>query len=290
MTSPLVSILVPCYGDRATLPMALASLVAQTVDDWECIVVDDGSTPPVEPVVERFDDDRFRLRRLSKNRGRAIARQTGLQMARGEFVAMLDADDWCYPNRLERQLELLDGYGELAAVACGVCVIDDREQLTGVRSFGDADPEIRIGSSTAAPSVSFPTMMFRRKVAMSADFDPQLRRGEDGDYLMKALGGRRFGVTQWIGYAYRDYYSPAMVDEALLAFRCQRRLAKSRMSEAPLRFGALYAASWVRTGVYRTARISGRGKWLFDRRNRPATSDVRQRFERQRRTVEEALP
>ena len=283
--TPRVTITIPCYGAGSTLGMALASVVAQTVDDWECVIVDDGSTPPVAPIVERFEDSRFRLHRFDDNRGRPVARQQAIDMARGDYVCMLDADDWYYPEKLERQLALLDDEPTLAAVSTAVAVVDDEDRLVGVRSLADSGLEVRVGDRNRPPKVVFPSMMFRRQVVEQGTFDPRLRRAEDPDFLMKILGGRRYGVTDEISYAYRETYSPKAVDEALLALRCQRITFRERFGDAPVESGWQYLGSLARTGIYRVARAVGRGEWLFDRRNREASAGERRRFVDRRRAV-----
>ena len=288
--TPLVSVTIPTYRATDTLAVALASLRAQTVDDWECIVVDDGSPKPAKPVVEAFDDRRIRLHTFRTNRGRPTARQKAIDIACGDYIAMLDADDWYYPDKLETQLEIISGDPALAAVSTAMAVVDDDCRLRGKRTFSDDAVDVRIGDRRRPPRIGFSPTLFRGDVARSARFDPRLRRAEDPDFLMKVLGGRRFAVTRRITYAYREVFSKQAIDEALVAFRCQRTTFGDRLLSAPLRFGGQYLWSLVKTGIYRIARATGGGRWLFERRNRAVTDGERQTFERHRRTVFDHLP
>jgi glycosyltransferase involved in cell wall biosynthesis len=94
---PLFSIIIPAYGRAPLLAEAIESVANQTVRNFECIVVDDGSPEPLEVV----DDSRFRLIRRQKNEGPAVARNAGLQDAVGRHVIFLDSDDLFTPDRLE---------------------------------------------------------------------------------------------------------------------------------------------------------------------------------------------
>ena len=97
--SALVSVMMPVYNASASIPRALASLFAQSYEEWECIVVDDGSTDGSADVVTRCRDSRVRCVRLPENRGRAVARQTALDVANGRYLAFLDADDRWRPRQ-----------------------------------------------------------------------------------------------------------------------------------------------------------------------------------------------
>jgi glycosyltransferase involved in cell wall biosynthesis len=103
--SSLVSVIVPLYNGRPFIEPALESLRASTYEDWEAVVVDDGSTDGGGDLVEALAKAEPRIRLVrQQNQGLGAARNTGLREAGGEFVAFLDADDLWLPHKLERQL------------------------------------------------------------------------------------------------------------------------------------------------------------------------------------------
>ena len=114
-----VSIIIPLYNKAPYLRRALESISAQTFEDFEVIVVDDGSTDNGAAIVADFPDTRFRLL-TQANAGPGAARNAGVEQARGEFLAFLDADDEWLPNYLQESVSLLGSLGsEVASVTCG---------------------------------------------------------------------------------------------------------------------------------------------------------------------------
>ncbi|HVB33511.1 MAG TPA: glycosyltransferase family 2 protein [Patescibacteria group bacterium] len=121
MTAPLVSVIMPARNAEKTVGYAIASVLEQTMNDLELIVVDDASTDATVSVVEAMDDPRIRLLRSRRNIRYAAARNLGLRYARGKWAAFLDADDEWMPERLERLLVTAQGRED--------CYIADLEVL-----------------------------------------------------------------------------------------------------------------------------------------------------------------
>ena len=104
---PLVSIVVPCYNSARYLRPCLDSVINQTYDNLECIVVDDGSTDDTKAVVHEYQDKDSRVKYLYQdNGGEASAKNHGLEHACGEWVHVLDSDDWIAPDKIANQVEL----------------------------------------------------------------------------------------------------------------------------------------------------------------------------------------
>ncbi|MGA2834478.1 MAG: glycosyltransferase family 2 protein [Terracidiphilus sp.] len=106
---PLVSVITPVYNAARWLPATLASVRAQTLTDWEHILVDDGSTDRSLDILETAarEDARFRVLRMERNSGPAVARNFALNAAQGRFIAILDADDLWAPEKLFRCVEFM---------------------------------------------------------------------------------------------------------------------------------------------------------------------------------------
>lgn len=129
--SPTVSVVMPACNAEATIGAAITSVLSQTYQDVEIIVVDDGSTDGTAARVQRFGD-RTRLIRQERTRP-AIARNRGVLEASGRFVAFLDADDLWLPSKLERQMDLLNQEPSIDAVQTGAYLVNDALQVVEVR-------------------------------------------------------------------------------------------------------------------------------------------------------------
>ncbi len=100
--SPLVSVIMPCYNQARYLPSAIASLKEQTLERWECLIVDDGSTDASDETASKLAAEEPRLRVFrQENKGPSAARNVGLQQARGTYIQLLDADDLLEKKKLE---------------------------------------------------------------------------------------------------------------------------------------------------------------------------------------------
>jgi teichuronic acid biosynthesis glycosyltransferase TuaG len=111
--TPLVSVVTPAWNAEATLAAAVTSVQAQTVADWEMLIVDDGSTDSSRALAERLAarDNRIGVLGWRMNRGTAAARNAGIRAARGRYLAFLDADDLWRPEKLARQLSVMEVEG-----------------------------------------------------------------------------------------------------------------------------------------------------------------------------------
>src|SRR5271170_7421935 len=113
MSTPHFSVIIPVYNRASALPAAIGSVLAQSCQDFEIVVVDDGSRDNPQNALKQFSDPRIRFIR-QENRGGGAARNAAIDAARGRFIAPLDSDDIFLPHHLERMKTLLDGTGNTA--------------------------------------------------------------------------------------------------------------------------------------------------------------------------------
>ena len=109
MQMPLVSIITPTYNSEQFIESSIRSVQNQSYTNWEMIVVDDCSTDTTEQIISHFcqNDKRIQFYKLQKNSGPGIARNQALTLAKGRFIAFLDADDLWQPNKIQKQVEHL---------------------------------------------------------------------------------------------------------------------------------------------------------------------------------------
>ncbi len=229
---PTVSVVVPMYNAARFIEQCVASVQAQTVSDWELLIVDDGSTDESLAIATRFADQDARLRVLPVQpgtpRGVSRARQRGVDRARGEFVAFLDADDVFFPEKIERQVSALRNQPE--CVLCHTAVLakgNDSEHVTLQQAHFDT-----AGSRTRTYTFHTRADALRRNPVCNSSV--MVRR--------KALQNIRLAMPQlfqyedwvlWLALSQRGkfHYLP----EPLVAYRVHENSATSRLLAEPLR-------------------------------------------------------
>ncbi|TFL17145.1 glycosyltransferase family 2 protein [Jannaschia formosa] len=180
---PLVTVLIAAYEAEAMLPTALRSLQAQSWRNLEIIVIDDVSPDDTCAVAERFaaEDPRIRLIRMEKNGGAYVARNRGLDAARGEFVTLHDADDWSHPLKIETQMRhLAETPGTMGCTSEQARL---QEDLTCVKVRGN-------GAFTIFNTSSF--LWRKAPVRAALGYWDTVRFGADNEFIrrMQAVFGR----------------------------------------------------------------------------------------------------
>ena len=210
MGAPLVSVLLPARDADDTLAASLRSIARQSLCDWECVVVDDGSVDATRSVAARFaaTDPRFVVLPTARN-GLVAALNAGLARCRGTYVARMDADDVMHHARLAAQVKVLDAAPELVAVATHVRIFPRAQLAPGWRAY---ERWLNgIGSAAAVRAEAFvecpvvhPTLTFRRAALVGLGYR-DAGWPEDYDLVLRALArGDEIGVVPRRLHAWRD--------------------------------------------------------------------------------------
>jgi glycosyltransferase involved in cell wall biosynthesis len=183
--SPHVSVIIPVFNGESTIGRAVKSVFAQYFTDFELIIVDDGSTDQSVDFINEFARDNLRLIRHPHNLGTAAARNTGIAEARGRWIAFLDADDLWAPEKLARQIALIQQAGpNIKASASGFYLHKGGRKLTISLKLspGQFRREILFGCSISPGT----TLLVERQVFDElGGFDESFRRLEDWDWLLR---------------------------------------------------------------------------------------------------------
>jgi glycosyltransferase involved in cell wall biosynthesis len=198
---PLVSVAMAAYNAARFVEQALASLSAQTLDDLEVLVADDGSTDGTAARVEEAAqrDPRIRLLRLGRNRGQAAALNAAVDQARGRYLALLDADDEATPTRLADQAAALALEPELILAGGAVQTFQDQRPEAGALwRYAEADADIRVRNLFKTEFIHSALTFDREALdAHGLRFDPRVRLGADWDLGSRALRvGRAMNLPQ----------------------------------------------------------------------------------------------
>jgi glycosyltransferase involved in cell wall biosynthesis len=211
MLAPTFSVVIPVYNRAAALPAAIQSVLAQSDQDFEIVVVDDGSKDNPERVVEAFADPRIRCVR-KQNGGGGSARNHGIDLSRGRFVAFLDSDDIFLPHHLANMRPLVVGAERVAGYAR---MIVDRGQG---RTFLKPPRAIASGEHMATyllcdrgfvPTI---TLVADRDMAARIRYDEALPFGQDMDFAIRLyLAGCRFAMADAPGAVWNDRHDTGRV-------------------------------------------------------------------------------
>ena len=187
MSAPLVSVVMPAYNAEPYIAEAIESILAQTLEDFEFIVVDDGSTDATAEIAARYAerDSRIVLLRNERNLNLPASINRGICSARGRYVARMDADDWSYPQRLERQVALMEA-NPVVVISGGAMEICG-PSLTPIdrREYNLTDVTVRARIFRYSP-FSHPAVIFRTEAARAVGgYDDGLFAAEDYDFYFR---------------------------------------------------------------------------------------------------------
>ncbi len=271
-----VSVVIPLYQTQAYIAEALASVLAQSFTDFEVIVIDDGSNDAGPEIARSTGDSRVRVV-TQENRGLAGARNSGIRIASGEFVALLDADDVWEPEKLARHVAHLDQDPLLDVSFSASRLIDERGGDVGLvqsprgNSFRPADFFCRnpIGNGSvpvirqrALERIAFHDGRFGR----TCWFDESFRQSEDIECWMRlaVIGQCRFGYLDEALTRYRVNSGglSANVEAQLATWRRFRDKVATYAPELIAQYGRRAEAYQLRYLARRSVRTAARGQAL----------------------------
>ena len=191
---PLVSVIMPVFNGERFLAEAIESILAQTFNDFELVIVDDGSHDRSAEIVGSYaeQDDRIRFVKLEHNLGEADARNQGIAFARGEFIATMDCDDVSLPQRLQRQLDVFARNPEIGVLGTGAQAVN--EELRPLFNFDLPQQHalivinLFVGSFFIHPS----TMMRRDALSSVGGYEPSRLTAPDTELWSRLMWRTRF--------------------------------------------------------------------------------------------------
>lgn len=176
MNKPKISVIMAVYNTEKYLPSAIESILGQSYDNFEFIIIEDGSTDKSLEIIKSYKDQRIKLVENGKNMGHTYSLNCGLDLACGEYIARMDSDDISLPKRFAKQVKFMDLHREIAV--CG----------TWVKTFGKGvnftnryltDPEDIKANLLFYTSLAHPTVMIRKSVLNKHNLKYAIERDRD---------------------------------------------------------------------------------------------------------------
>jgi glycosyltransferase involved in cell wall biosynthesis len=204
---PEISIVIPAYNAEKTIKKTIESVLEQTYQDFEIIVINDGSIDKTVQIVESFKDKRINIFSY-ENCGLPTARNRGIYRSTGEFIAFLDADDLWTKDKLEMQLNALKESPEAGLAYSWTCFMDVDEQGEAVSFLrspeyafaGDVYQQLLIGDFIHSGSN---TLIRYQAIQAAGEFEPTLKSCEDWDYWLRIAARFHFVVVPKYQILYR---------------------------------------------------------------------------------------
>jgi glycosyltransferase EpsE len=184
---PLVSVIIAVYNGSELIASALESIAEQTFQDWECIVCDDGSTDKTWEITKNIADNNSKIVpiRNNQNRGAAYARNRCIDIAKGKYIAIQDADDISYPTRLEEQVNFLDVFSDISVVGSYTTLSDTNSRFWGEIKAPEVPRNVDWLKGTQVLHAS--VMMRREDVILAGKYDERLPQAEDYDLFIRMV-------------------------------------------------------------------------------------------------------
>lgn len=214
---PLVTIAMPIYNAGPYLRMAVLSMVQQTYQNWELLLVDDGSTDSALQSIKDLLDPRIRIFQDRINKGLAVRLNECIDLAKGKYIARMDQDDVSFPERLARQVAMLEESSLLDLIATRAITINEVGDITGeypcALSHHDICARPWLGFYLPHPTWMGATAWFRRYLYTV----PGPYFCEDQELLLRSFRDSQFGTVDEVLFAYR-----------IRSAVSQKKLAKTR--------------------------------------------------------------
>lgn len=200
---PTVSVIIPTYQRANLVPLAIKSVLAQTYQDYEIIVVNDGSTDNTKEVLAKFVPQIIAIHQ--ENRGLSAARNTGIKASQGKYIAFLDDDDRWLPEKLAKQIPILETKPKVGLVFSDTFAVDNQDKVLGKSSESNPQPKVKVSWTLFEQNfIPVVTVVLRRACLDEVGlFDESLTACEDYDLWLRI-------IEKWSVY---------YLDEALTYYR-----------------------------------------------------------------------
>lgn len=205
---PLISVIMPIYNGGKFLSQAIESIQNQTLQNWELICIDDRSTDNSYEIIKNFasEDKRIKVFRNLTKKYLSGSLNLALKKAQGEYIARMDADDISLPFRFEKQVALLKKDNQLVAVGGQIEVINENNELLGLKKF-PIKPEECYQMIMSMMAIQPPVLMARASIFKKVIYDTGIAKHDDIDTHFQLLQHGSFSNVNEIIFKYRKLTS-----------------------------------------------------------------------------------
>jgi glycosyltransferase involved in cell wall biosynthesis len=270
MPNPEISVVMPARNAEKTLHHAVASILCQSYDDWELLIMDDGSTDRTFAIAEQFGDRRIRAFSDGVSRGLSAQVNRAISTARGQYLARQDADDVSYPDRLQKQWDFLETHSDVDLLGGAALIFRYEGQARGVRRYPASHEQI-CARPWLQMAVTHATWMGRVGWFSRNPYRVDVPRAQDWELLRRTFRESHFANLPDVLVGVRED-SISLWKQILTRQQvCKLALEFSRHDGDFLMAGKTIAAELPRAALDVLAVASGLGFALLPRRLQPAS-------------------
>jgi glycosyltransferase involved in cell wall biosynthesis len=197
---PLISVVLPVYNVEKYIKECMDSILNQTLQDFEVLVIDDSSTDNTLKIIESYKDSRIVIIKKETNRGLVSSLNLGFEVARGKYIARVDGDDINALDRFQKQIQFLELNKHIDICGSALKLIDENE--CKIVTYPRTDEEIK-AKLLISCSIAHPTIILRKEAFYNINYDINYKHAEDYELWSRIIETHRFYNLQEVLYYYR---------------------------------------------------------------------------------------
>jgi len=272
---PKVSVVMGVYNGGRFLREAVESILGQTFEDFEFLIINDASTDDSAEIMEHFSDPRIRIYENSRNEGLTRCLIKGCNEARGKYIARMDADDISYPMRFEKQVAFLEGHQEYAVIGTQCHFLDDIGKVRAISAYFCTDEELKQDVWRRAPFAHGATMFVREHIMEFGGYRELFRYAQDYDLWLRVMERCKVANLPDVLYGLRyhrksitlqNFYLQAQFGDLAREFAQMRaKTGSDPITRGDIELAQAKIESWHTNGLLRSMGIrSERAMQLLD--------------------------
>lgn len=188
---PKVSVIMSCYNSEKYIADCISSVLKQTFSDFEFIIIDDNSTDESLNIIESFDDNRIILIKNNTNVGLTQNLNKGIEISKGEYIARIDSDDVCFPDRFQTQIDFLEKNDDISVVGSNAIMIDEYNKIVGITDETLKPDDIRNKCYLQNPLLH-PSVMMRKQFISTNKYNELFKTCQDFELWVRTNKTYRF--------------------------------------------------------------------------------------------------
>ena len=200
--NPLVTVLMPVFNAEKYLGSAMESILSQTYTHFEFLIINDGSTDKTAQIIESYSDKRIRLIQNPRNLGLVKTLNIGIDLAKGKYIARMDADDICHAERLERQVEFLETHPKVVLIGSGYVMIDEFGNPVHIKRKPMDSIQVR-WVSLFRTAIEHPVSTYKASLAKKIKYNENYDFAQDYDLWVRMLEHGDASILEDILLKYR---------------------------------------------------------------------------------------